>query len=428
MAGIDLAWALAARRAAAAALRATRPRALVYSTTTAALLWPEPGAIRFDAPAAGNRPGAARGLAAAGRAAPPGRRAAARAVQRGRPRRGSARRTPSGGGADPGRAAAGRRPRARRRRRDLRRQPAQEGPRPRAGRLARGAPAEGETLVVAGSAGRDEDGVRFAGLLPRAEYRALLRRARVFVTAPRREDYGMAQLEALADGCLLVTTPAPGPVRRAAAGPRARRAAGGRRPRRRPAHRARHPRARLRRARPRPRWRRSRRRRWTPGRRASCCRGCWAEARRARLARSIVDLRRAMAEQLDNARRASRSRGLGRRQATTSSRKSAVCDAAPSRVATRAGRARRAQTPAARSSAATTAATATATTIEPPRHRTSAGGGDAGRVGADGELVAVGEHLGHDERREQRRREQGHDRRRTSPAAPARRARTGRCP
>jgi len=28
-------------------------------------------------------------------------------------------------------------------------------------------------------------------------YRALLRRARVFVTAPRREDYGVAQLEAL---------------------------------------------------------------------------------------------------------------------------------------------------------------------------------------------------------------------------------------
>jgi hypothetical protein len=33
----------------------------------------------------------------------------------------------------------------------------------------------------------------------------------VFVCAPLREDYGIAQLEALADGCLLVTTPAPGP-------------------------------------------------------------------------------------------------------------------------------------------------------------------------------------------------------------------------
>jgi len=31
------------------------------------------------------------------------------------------------------------------------------------------------------------------------------------VCAPRREDYGIAQLEALAHGCQLVTTPAPGP-------------------------------------------------------------------------------------------------------------------------------------------------------------------------------------------------------------------------
>jgi hypothetical protein len=49
------------------------------------------------------------------------------------------------------------------------------------------------------------------GTLPAPEYRALVRRARVFVCAPRREDYGIAQLEALADGCLLVSTPAPGP-------------------------------------------------------------------------------------------------------------------------------------------------------------------------------------------------------------------------
>src|SRR5215218_7184288 len=54
-------------------------------------------------------------------------------------------------------------------------------------------------------------GVRYMGTLPRAEYRALLRRARAFATAPRREDYGIAQLEALADGCMLVTNAAPGP-------------------------------------------------------------------------------------------------------------------------------------------------------------------------------------------------------------------------
>ena len=69
----------------------------------------------------------------------------------------------------------------------------------------------GETLVVAGLAGAGEDGVRFTGMIPPAEYRALLRRARAFVTAPRREDFGIAQLEALADGAQLVTTAAPGP-------------------------------------------------------------------------------------------------------------------------------------------------------------------------------------------------------------------------
>jgi hypothetical protein len=53
----DLGWALAARRAARAELARHRPRAVIYSSTTAALLWPRPGAIRFDAPAAGNRPG-----------------------------------------------------------------------------------------------------------------------------------------------------------------------------------------------------------------------------------------------------------------------------------------------------------------------------------------------------------------------------------
>ncbi|HTE60906.1 MAG TPA: hypothetical protein VK631_11185, partial [Solirubrobacteraceae bacterium] len=53
----DLAWAAPARRVAARALREARPRAIVYATTTAALLWPEPGAIRFDSPAAANRPG-----------------------------------------------------------------------------------------------------------------------------------------------------------------------------------------------------------------------------------------------------------------------------------------------------------------------------------------------------------------------------------
>jgi glycosyltransferase involved in cell wall biosynthesis len=72
---------------------------------------------------------------------------------------------------------------------------------------------DGEELVVTGtdSGVPAVPGVRDAGRLSPAAFRALLRRARVYVTAPRREDYGLAQLEALADGALLVTTPAPGP-------------------------------------------------------------------------------------------------------------------------------------------------------------------------------------------------------------------------
>ena len=58
----DLAWARACRDAASRMLEQqrrapARALTLIYSTTTAALLWPRPGAIRFDAPAASNRPG-----------------------------------------------------------------------------------------------------------------------------------------------------------------------------------------------------------------------------------------------------------------------------------------------------------------------------------------------------------------------------------
>src|ERR1700680_3458867 len=56
----DLVWARATRDAARGMLEKSRsspPKAVIYSSTTAALLWPRPGAIRFDAPSAGNRPG-----------------------------------------------------------------------------------------------------------------------------------------------------------------------------------------------------------------------------------------------------------------------------------------------------------------------------------------------------------------------------------
>ena len=53
----DLLWARAARAAAYAGIVENRPRAVLYSTTTAALFWPRAGAIRFDSLAAANRPG-----------------------------------------------------------------------------------------------------------------------------------------------------------------------------------------------------------------------------------------------------------------------------------------------------------------------------------------------------------------------------------
>jgi glycosyltransferase involved in cell wall biosynthesis len=224
MAAIELAWALSARRAASAAGPA---RAVLYSSSTAALLAPRPGAIRFDAPAAGNRKGR-HGLwqrpverrrfrdaallvpwSEGGLAEAPRPHADAVVVP--------VPVEPSGVGGDPIK-------------RDI--AAITYGAHPEKKGLDRvlaawaAARRDGEDLVVAGlderigrrfagaaAGGRGAPlaGVRFAGAMAREDYRALLRRARVFVTAPRREDHGIAQLEALADGCALVTTPSPGP-------------------------------------------------------------------------------------------------------------------------------------------------------------------------------------------------------------------------
>lgn len=206
----DLAWARAARVAARAGIAAHDPRAVVYCTVTAALLWPRPGAIRYDAPAAANRPGR-HGV-----------------WQRPLERR-RLREAPLLVGVDAGTIAETPRPHAEAivvpipvepsgpaAARDVAAVTYAANPHKKgldrvlaAWALAR---ADGEELVVAGADLRlAAPGVRVAGRLAPAEYRALLRRARVFVTAPRREDYGIAQLEALADGCALVTTAAPGP-------------------------------------------------------------------------------------------------------------------------------------------------------------------------------------------------------------------------
>ena len=198
----DLAWALAARAAARAALRDLRPHAVVYSTITAALLGPVPGAIRYDAPAAANRPGR-HGVWQ-------------RPLERRRLRDapllipqdlGALAETPVPIPVEPSGPSG---------ERDI--AALTYGANPWKKGLDRVLEAwatarrEDEELVVAGTeAGAPQPGVRWAGRLAPDAYRALLRRARVFVTAPRREDYGVAQLEALADGAQLVTTAAPGP-------------------------------------------------------------------------------------------------------------------------------------------------------------------------------------------------------------------------
>lgn len=209
----DLAQARAAAAAAERGIGVRRPHVIVYSTTTAALLWPAPGAIRFDASAAGNRPGRhgpwqrpveRRRLREAPLLLPWSPQALAEA---GAPREHAVvvpvAAEPSGPHAP---------------KRDLTAMTYASQPRKKG--LDRvlsawaAARREDETLLVAGApadARQPREGVAYADLLAYHEYRALLRRTRLFLTAPRREDYGISQLEALADGCILVTTPSPGP-------------------------------------------------------------------------------------------------------------------------------------------------------------------------------------------------------------------------
>jgi glycosyltransferase involved in cell wall biosynthesis len=231
----DLLWARAAREAAATILEQQRlapARAVIYSSTTAALLWKRPGAIRFDATAAGNRRGR-HGLWQ-------------RPLERRRLRQAPLLLPWSEGGLHEAPNVAARDERALVLPVPVEPSGALHGPRDIAAvtyaanprkkgfdrvlaawrRLrAESQPADATAseleLVVAGATSdelqragflaADEPGVRAVGALVPDEFRALLRRARVFVCAPRREDYGLAQLEALADGCQLVTTATPGP-------------------------------------------------------------------------------------------------------------------------------------------------------------------------------------------------------------------------
>jgi Glycosyl transferases group 1 len=209
----DFVEARAARRACIDGIAHHDPAAIVYCSMTAALLWPRPGAIWLDAIAAENRPGRhgvwqrtveLRRLRETPMVLAMSNRALAPLDTGALPKEVVVVPVPVEPSGPPAPA------------RDV--DVVAYAGNPEKKRLDyvldawSRARRDGETLVVAGTDGlASTEGVKVAGRMAPADYRALLRRARVFVAAPRREDYGIAPLEALADGCMLVTTPAPGP-------------------------------------------------------------------------------------------------------------------------------------------------------------------------------------------------------------------------
>jgi hypothetical protein len=209
----DLREAYAARRAARRGIAEHRPRAVLYCSATSALLWPRAGGIWLDATAASNRlgrhgmwqrPVERRRLAEAPVVLgwSPAAFDGARDALGGDP---VVVRVPVERSASPDAAPVDR---------DLAAVAYIADPAKRRLELTlaawRRARREGETLVVAGIDRADEPGIRFAGRVEPGAFRALLRRARVFLATPRVEEYGIAALEALADGAQLVTTPAAG--------------------------------------------------------------------------------------------------------------------------------------------------------------------------------------------------------------------------
>lgn len=205
------------------ARRTLRPeaRVTVYSTVTAAFLQPRTDAyaVRFDSPAALNRPGmsgawqrqAERRVLAGARCLLPWSEAAGRAAP------GDAARVvlPVPVGESAGKSS-----------RDIDALAYAGDPHKRGLDVLCRAWAKsgaGRRLVVAGiereralrwlegrGAGVPPE-IEWAGLLSREDWLAYAGRARLFVNASRREDYGISQLEALSAGAAVVTVPSPGP-------------------------------------------------------------------------------------------------------------------------------------------------------------------------------------------------------------------------
>lgn len=218
----DLVEAVAARRAVASALK-RRPRAVVFSTITAALLAPkleQPYAVRLDSPAVLNRTGPAnsvlhpleRRVLEGARLVLPWSRAALEALPAGRQRAVILPPPvmPSGPPLPRERVAVAYVPDPKAKGLDVL---------CAAWSLAH---VEGAQLAVFGieperarrhlerTGVPEPDSVEWRGMAPTDEFRAAMRAAQVFAASARWEDFGQAQLEALADGALLATVPSGG--------------------------------------------------------------------------------------------------------------------------------------------------------------------------------------------------------------------------
>jgi glycosyltransferase involved in cell wall biosynthesis len=223
----DLVEALAARRATASALNRLAPRALVFSTTTAALLADDPGlpyAVRLDAPARLNRPGLRNSplhalerhtLTRAMLVLPWSRRAAASLPPQAAPvvvvppplsvyANGQSTRSRE-------RLAVAYTPDPKTKGLDLLCRAWARAALPDA-RLEVFGVDRDRALRHLRRTGVDEPpNVHWAGSVPVRDFHARLQRSWTFVTSAKWEDFGMTQLEALALGALLVCTATEGP-------------------------------------------------------------------------------------------------------------------------------------------------------------------------------------------------------------------------
>jgi Glycosyl transferases group 1 len=221
----DVVEAAAARRALDAGMRAYRPRALVLSSTTAALLIGDPVvpfAVWLDSPARLNRPGMLnaplhwleRRQLARARVLMPHSPGTIGALPAGAAR--SVLVPPPVPAAPPPRAfreplAVGYTPDPKAKGLALLCESWEQAAVPGARLVIAGIPPDRARAFLARRGARVPAGVELVGMLPQPSFRDLLGQARVFVSAAEWEDFGIAPLEALDRGAALVCAPAGGP-------------------------------------------------------------------------------------------------------------------------------------------------------------------------------------------------------------------------